>query len=31
LTGMAQGGMTVVAGLLGLVMIGLKIGLSHLH
>ena len=31
LTGVALGGMTVVAGLLGLGMIGLKIGITHLH
>lgn len=31
LTGVSLGGMTAVAGLLGLVMIGLKVGLGHLH
>ena len=31
LTGVPLGGMTVVAGLLGLGMIGLKIGITHLH
>ena len=31
LTGVALAGMTVVAGLLGLGMIGLKIGITHLH
>lgn len=31
LTGVALGGMTVLAGLLGLGMIGLKIGITHLH
>lgn len=31
LTGVALIGMTVVAGLLGLGMIGLKIGITHLH
>ena len=31
LTGMSLGGMTAVAGLLGLAMIGLKVGLTHLH
>lgn len=31
LTGLAQGGMTVVAGALGIVMILLKIGLGHWH
>ena len=31
LTGISLGGMTAVAGLLGLVMIGLKVGLGHLH
>ena len=31
LTGAALGGMAVVAGLLGLVMIALKVGLTHLH
>ena len=31
LTGVALAGMTVVAGLPGLGMIGLKIGITHLH
>jgi len=31
LTGVALAGMTVVAGLLGMGMVGLKVGITHLH